>query len=173
MRRHELEAALRAAARVSREREFVIIGSQAVHASCRRAPAEVLLSQECDLYPRNHAEKAELLHFELGRGSKFARKHGFYVDVVTPEIATLPSGWERRLKVLRLGNVTAYCLEIHDLILSKLAAGRLKDLELAGVLFKLRIADAATVRRRIQRFPIPGERANLRSQLQTVLRNLD
>jgi len=92
---------------VSRERAFYLIGSQAVHAYCRRPPAEVLLSQECDLYRMNHACVERLLHLELGRGSKFARRHGFCVDVVTPEIGSLPAGWERRLKLLRFGKVTA------------------------------------------------------------------
>lgn len=172
MKRRELEVALRAAARVSREHEFFLIGSQAVHASCRRPPAEVLLSQECDLYPRNHTGTAGLLHFELGRGSKFARRHGFYVDVVSPEIASLPNGWEKRLKPLRLAGVTAYCLELHDLLVSKLAAGRLKDLEFAGAVLKRRIADATSLRRRINQFPLEHERPRLRAQLSLVLLNL-
>ena len=84
MKRRELETALRTAGRVARETEFFLIGSQAVHAYCRRPPAEVLLSQECDLYPMNRPEIANLLDAQLGRGSRFARRRGFYVDVVTP-----------------------------------------------------------------------------------------
>jgi hypothetical protein len=53
VRKREVETTLRAAGRVAREAEFFLIGSQAVHAYCRRPPAEVLLSQECDLYPKN------------------------------------------------------------------------------------------------------------------------
>ena len=127
MKKHELKTALKAAARVAREREFFIIGSQVIHAYCRRPPAEVLLSQECDLYPRTHPQAAALLARELGRNSAFARRHGFYVDVVAPEIANLPPGWEKRLQPLRIERITAFCLEIHDLLASKLAAGRLKD----------------------------------------------
>ncbi len=90
MNKREVQAALRAAARVATDLEFVIIGSQAVHAHCRRPPAEVLLSQECDMYPRNHPQAANLVESKLGRKSAFARRHGFYVDVVAPELATLP-----------------------------------------------------------------------------------
>jgi hypothetical protein len=90
VRKHELRTAIKAAARVANELEFFLIGSQAIHAHCRRPPAEVLLSQECDLYPCNHTQMAALLDSEVGRNSAFARKHGFYVDVVAPEIATLP-----------------------------------------------------------------------------------
>lgn len=172
MRKHELRIALKAAARVGREREFFMIGSQAIHAYCKRPPAEVLLSQECDLYPRTHSQAAGLMAHELGRNSAFARQHGFYVDVVTPELANLPEGWERRLQPFRVGGITAFCLEPHDLLASKLAAGRLKDLELAGALLKLRLARVRTLRARIAKLvPAPAsERAH--SCLTTLLREV-
>jgi hypothetical protein len=172
MKRRELEFALRAAARISREREFFLIGSQAVHAYCRRPPAEALLSQECDLYPRNDPRSADQMHLHLGRGSKFARERGFYVDVVTPYIAGLPKGWERRLKPLRFGRVTAYCLEIHDLIVTKLAAGRLKDMEFAAALLKRRIVDPRLLRRRIGQYPVERDQPLLRARLAVVARSL-
>jgi hypothetical protein len=173
MKRRELEAALRAASHIARELEFIVIGSQAVHAHCRRPPAEVLLSQECDVYPRTHPGAANLLASRLGRRSAFARKHGFYVDVVTPEIATLPEGWEKRLKPLRIGRITAFCLEIHDLLVSKLAAGRLKDLELASALLKFRLGTAPTLRRRISRLSLEQDRRKVRSLLKVILQESD
>jgi hypothetical protein len=172
MKRSELQAALRAAARVARDFEFIVIGSQAVHASSPHPPTEVLLSQECDLYPRNHPQAAGLLDNQLGRKSAFARLHGFYVDVVTPDLASLPEGWERRLKPFRVGRITAFCLEVHDLLASKLAAGRLKDLELAGALLKLRLAKVAMLRRRIPRLPVPRDRQKARLLLQVILEEL-
>jgi len=172
MRRRELELAVRAAARVSRDSEFVLVGSQAVHAYWRRAPAEVLLSQECDLYPKNHPETAGRLDAELGRGSAFARRHGFYVDVVAPEVASLPPGWEGRLRPLRVGSITVLCLELYDLLVSKLAAGRLKDLEFLGALLRLGLAERQLVRRRLRRLPAPRVRQRLRSRLQAVLDDL-
>ena len=172
MKRRELETALRTAGRVARETEFFLIGSQAVHAFCQRPPAEVLLSQECDLYPMTRPEIANLLDARLGRGSRFARRRGFYVDVVAPEIASLPTGWQSRLKPLRVGRTTAWCLEVHDLIVSKLAVGRLKDLEFTGALFQRRLANPKTVRHRIRQFSRHRDRARLRSRLQSVLDEL-
>lgn len=172
MRRHELNLALKAAARVAGEREFVIIGSQAVHAHCKRPPAEVLLSQECDLYPRTRPQAAELLDRELGRNSAFARKHGFYVDIVSPEIANLPEGWEKRLKQFRVGRIIASCLEIHDLLASKLAAGRLKDLELAGAVLKLRLAKVPTLRERLAKLTPVSASEQALSSLTIVLREV-
>jgi hypothetical protein len=172
VKKHELRTALKAAARVAGEREFFIIGSQAVHAICSRPPAEVLLSQECDLYPRTHPEKASLIDRQLGRHSAFARKHGFYVDVVTPEIASLPHGWEKRVNRLRVGRITAFCLEIHDLMASKLAAARLKDLEFAGAVLGLRLAKAATLRARIAKLIPESARESALLSLATILREL-
>ena len=173
MKRSELRTALRAAARVARESEFTLIGSQAIHACCRRPPAEVLVSQECDLYPRTHPEAAGLLDAELGRRSLFARRHGFYVDVVTPELATLPEGWQKRLKPFRVGRVTAFCLEVHDLLASKLAAGRLKDLELVGALLKLRLANLSILRRRIGKFALVSDTHKAALRLNVVLEGLE
>lgn len=172
MRKKELELALRSAARIAGENEFYLIGSQAIHAYSNRPPAEVLLSQECDLYPKNRPEAALLLIAKLGRGSPFARQHGFYVDVVTPELPSLPSGWKRRLRPLRIRAATALCLDVHDLLVSKLAAGRLKDFEFAGALFRLRLADARTTRLRICRLSSSGQRSRVRARLQLVLEGL-
>ena len=171
MRRRELEKTLRAAGSVAGELEFFLIGSQAVHAYCKQAPTEVLISQECDIYPKNRPEIANLLHTEVGPESRFARTNGIYADVVTPEIATLPTGWESRLKRLRAGRVTALCLEANDLVVSKLAAGRLKDLEFVGALLQMRLADSKVVRQRIGKVPV-SERKILRSRLQSVLDEL-
>jgi hypothetical protein len=172
LRKHELKRALKAAASVSGELEFFLIGSQAVHAESDRPPAEVLLSQECDLYPRTRPECAELLNRKLGRNSPFARKNGFYVDVVTPEIASLPEGWEKRVKPLRVGRITAFCLEIHDLLASKLAAGRLKDLELTGAILKQRRAKPPTLRARVQKLTSIAARKHAVSCLKLILREI-
>lgn len=154
---------------MAEESEFLLIRSQAVHASTQRPPAEVLLSQECDLYPRNRPETANRLHTELGRGSPFARRHGFYVDVVDPEVATLPSGWQRRLKPLHIGKIKVFCLDLPDLAVSKLAAGRLKDLEFVGALVRLGLCSAQKVRTRLRQLPSARDRQRVRARLQAVL----
>lgn len=169
MKRRELERAIRAASKVAQEFEFLLIGSQAVHASTQRPPAEVLLSQECDLYPRNRPETANRLHAELGRGSPFARRHGFYVDVVDPEVATLPSGWQRRLNPLHIGKIKVLCLDLADLAVSKLAAGRLKDLEFVGALERLGFCSAKKVQNRIRQLTSARDRQRVRARLRAVL----
>jgi hypothetical protein len=169
MRKRELEFVIRAVGRVARDREFLLVGSQAVHAYCRRPPAEVLLSQECDLYPKNFPQEGTLLENQLGRGSRFARRHGFYVDVVAPEIANLPQGWRTRLKTVALGNIRVHYLDLYDLVASKLAAGRLKDLEFVGALVQRGIANLRLIRLRIRQFSRRPHRERARLCLRTVL----
>ena len=61
------------------------------------------------------------------------------------------------------------CLEVHDLIASKLAAGRLKDYELVAVLLQRSLADVAIVRERIAAVADLNMRAVLLARLQIVL----
>ncbi len=168
MRKGQVEQLMRAAGKLARESEFFIIGSQAVHASVSKPPAEVLLSRECDIYPKNRPQTGDLLHQKLGPTSRFARREGYYADVVTPEIATLPAGWESRVKPLKFGPITAWCLEIHDLVVSKLAAGRLKDLEFAAALLELGFAKRRTLFRRMARLDSEHDADRVRSRLKLV-----
>lgn len=65
------------------------------------------------------------------------------------------------------------CLELHDLALSKLAAGRLKDNELIAALIHDRLVDVETVRARIAAVADLHMRAILLARLQIVLENVD
>jgi hypothetical protein len=92
-----------------------------------------------------------------------------YVDAVSSTFPFLPAGWEQRLVPFGPDVPQVKCLEIHDLVLSKLVAGRLKDYELVGVLLDRAIADLAIVRDRIAAVADLHMRAILRARLQIVL----
>jgi hypothetical protein len=49
---------------------------------------------------------------------------------------------------------TGLCLEIHDLAVSKLVAGREKDLDFVGALFRHKLARSETVRERLVATPM-------------------
>ncbi len=87
-------------------------------------------------------------------------------------IAARVSG-ERDFIIIGSQAVHAHCLEIHDLLVTKLAAGCLKDLELAGALLQRGLADPKKVRQRIAQLPGAGGRASLRARLATLLQSLD
>ncbi|MGH6754965.1 MAG: DUF6036 family nucleotidyltransferase, partial [Bradyrhizobium sp.] len=78
------------------------------------------------MYPRWKPEKSDEIEGALGELSDFHQRHGFYADGVEPQTAILPKGWESRL--VKVENVNTdgargWCLEVHDLAVSKLAAG--------------------------------------------------
>ena len=98
------------------------------------APPELLVSTEADVYPKHHPDRADLIDGAIGEGSEFHETFGYYAQGVGPTTAVLPAGWESRL-VPAYGpgtrGATGWCLEIHDLVLSKLVAGREKDIRYA------------------------------------------
>jgi len=148
LRREEFEHVVRAAARIT-EDEIVVIGSQAVLAQHPDAPDPLLMSQEADVDPRNRPERAADIDGAMGDGSRFHETYGYYAHAVGPETMIAPAGWEERLIRVDVPPVlptdrtaTAWCLETHDLILAKLAAGRPHDIEFVEEAIRARLADS-------------------------------
>lgn len=163
MRRHELEHVIGAAANISGEDEFVLIGSQAILATHPDAPPELLISMEADLYPRRHPEKADDIDGAIGDGSQFHVTFGYYAHGVGPETAKAPAGWQDRLVRLdvppRPGSThpaVAWCIEVHDLVLAKLVAGRPRDWEFARDALAAGVVQAETLRGRAKELPVSG-----------------
>jgi len=78
MNRAALEHILRAAAAIANEREFVVIGSQAVLGQFPEAPDALLASIEADLYPRHAPDKSDLIDGAIGELSAFHQTFGYY-----------------------------------------------------------------------------------------------
>jgi hypothetical protein len=130
MLRAALEHIIRAASTIADDDEIVVIGSQAVLGQFPNAPAELLVSNEADVYPKNHPDRADLIDGSIGEGSPFHDTFGYYAQGVGPETAVLPAEWETRLVRVQNANTrgaAGLCLEIHDLCISKHVAGRDKD----------------------------------------------
>jgi hypothetical protein len=152
MKRHELEHILRAAAAITGSDRFIVIGSEAIHAQFPNLPPDVTRSFEVDLYSPRSREETELIEGSIGEGSPFHSTFGYYAHGVAEETATLPRGWKDRLVTMETpntGGATGLCLEVHDLAVSKLIAGREKDLEYLRSLLKHRLADPATLEARL------------------------
>lgn len=161
MRRAELEHVIRAAATVTGDEEIVVIGSQAILGQFPEAPALLLVSREADVYPRNRPERTDEIDGSLGDGSYFDSTYGYYAHAVGPETATAPAGWEQRLVPIRnenTGGATGWCLEVHDLVLSKCVAGRERDWEFAEEALRHGLADPEELRRRALDLPISAAR---------------
>jgi hypothetical protein len=173
MTRAALEHILRAAAAIANERDFIVIGSQAVLGQFPDAPAALLVSIEADVYPRYAPEKADLIDGAIGELSAFHQTFGYYAHGVDDTTATLPKGWVDRLVPIRnenTGGATGWCLEIHDLAASKLVAGRDRDLAFLHVLLSQDLVDPAVLRDRVGALPLPDDRVPM---LQERLRRLE
>ena len=129
MRRDQLEHLIRAAGDLLGEEEIIVIGSQAILASTPRPTADALVrSMEADLLPFDDPDeaKADLIDDVLGAGSLFDETHGIHGDGVSANTPTLPTGWEGRLIDICNANtrgVHGWCLEPHDLVISKDGGG--------------------------------------------------
>jgi len=75
MRRVDLEHVVAAAAQISNEVEFVVIGSQAILAT-DDPPPNLLRSMEADIYPRRAPQKAEEIDIEDLPIDEEDRAHG-------------------------------------------------------------------------------------------------
>lgn len=138
MNRDQVEHALRAAGNILDEKQFVIIGSQSILGKYPDAPKELLVSREVDMYPKKRPMDSYKLD-AIGEGTMFDKTNGYFVDSVGEETAILPKGWKGRLVNLTgpmTNGVTGLCLDPHDLFISKIVAGRPKDMEYCKVMIE-------------------------------------
>jgi hypothetical protein len=178
MRRADLDHVVAAAAQIVGECEFVVVGSQSILASYPDAPEALLRSQEADMYPRAAPHKAVDIEGALGDGSPFQQAFGYYAHAVGPETAKAPAGWEERLVAIEIPprpgsdvRAVAFCLEPHDLVLSKLAANRDRDWEFAQEALAAGLVRARVLVKRVGDLPVhPALLASVTSSLQAIVK---
>jgi hypothetical protein len=158
--RAQLEHVIRAAATIASDTEIVVIGSQAILGRYPEAPAELLISADVDVYPRNHPERADLIEGSIGELSPFHETYGYYAQGVGERTAVLPEGWESRLVPVPTPAGTGLCLEPHDLLVSKYAAGREKDRDYARAAARHRLVDRQVLLERVARTTLDEDRRN-------------
>src|SRR5882724_4382402 len=96
MKKQQLDHVLRAAGRITGEKQFIVIGSQSLHAKHADLPDELVTSFEVDLIAKNDPGRTELLN-TIGVDSPFHETFGYYADPVDESTAVLPKGWRGRL----------------------------------------------------------------------------
>jgi hypothetical protein len=107
-----------------------IVGSHCVFAVTDRVPSIVSQSIEADfLLAQWGIAVMEKVNEELGVTSNFYDQYGYHADALGMATVVLVPGWESRLQPLidDNGQTVAQCLELHDVAVSKLMAGREKD----------------------------------------------
>jgi hypothetical protein len=172
MQRQQLEHIIRAATGITGANKFVIIGSQAVLGQFPNPPEELLVSIEADLFSLRNPGDADLIDGSIGEGSPFHQTFGYYAHGVAEETAVLPAGWKERLVPIQnenTGGGIGLCLEVHDLAVSKLVAGREKDFDFVGTLLKSELAKKETILERLKITPIDNQQKELcRGRLQRL-----
>jgi hypothetical protein len=156
MTRQELEHAIRAACDVSGDDEVYVFGSQAILGQYPDASAPLRQSAEADIAPVTAVDMVDVIDAHLGELSPFHDAFGFYVHGVSIDAAVLPRGWRKRAIAVRNDNTrnnTGWCVEAHDLAVSKLIAFRDKDRAFVRILLVDALINAETLRRRINQLP--------------------
>jgi len=156
VRREEFEHAIRAAGAVLGVGDVLVIGSQALHASVAgELPPEATRSVEVDVAAMTSdpdGRMADLIDGSIGEASMFHATFGYYAQGVVDTTAVLPVGWRERLVRFEspgTNGVVAWCLETHDLWVSKAIAGRPKDVEFCRALLDRQLVRADLLHKRL------------------------
>lgn len=176
MNREDLEHIIRAAAEITNEYEFVVIGSQSILGPVPNPPEVFKMSAEADIYPLNAPEKADEIDGNIGEGSLFHETHGYYAQGVGPETACLPTGWEARLQRIQnrgTNGRVGYCLDVIDLFMAKAVANRDKDRLFDMALLEHGFVSLADAVAKVDDMPLDGEeKRRLRARIRRWARAL-
>ena len=130
MTRDDLRLLFAQARKLSGESDFVVLGSLAALGYAGKLPARMAMSVDVDAYGKSDPARIFDLTPKLGQGSAFEAAHGYYLDPISPRIATLPDGWEERLVRIELEpGLAAWFLEPNDAAVSKYARMEPRDRE--------------------------------------------
>jgi hypothetical protein len=169
MKKRQVDHALRAAGRITGEKQFVIIGSQSLHGKHPDLPDEILTSFEVDLIAPKNTDRTAWLN-AIGIESPFHETFGYYVDPVDGKTPILPKGWKGRLVNLPPGDtegVKGLCLDPHDLSIAKYAAFREKDLIFTRELARRGLVSKERLLALLEQTPVDEElRTRIRDQIE-------
>lgn len=179
MNRNELEHIIRAVGEIAGVKKVIILGSQSILGQFPNFPElvyqedyseisltnqshEVLFrSIEVDIIIPESEEKTEIVDAAIGELSSFHDTFGYYVQGVDYNTSKLPKGWKDRLVEIcneNTNQISGLCLEIHDLIISKLYAGRQKDIDFFHAAVKLGLLSIETLTEKLNVTPMSDER---------------
>jgi hypothetical protein len=174
MRRSDLEHIIRAAGEIAGVKEIIILGSQSIlgqfpslgeenfnngnNVKIGFTPVEFnpCKSAEADIMVPENEELADEIEGAIGEFSLFHETHGYYAQAVDSTTSKLPRKWKERLVTIsneRTNGVKGLCLEVHDLIISKLFASREKDIEFFKSLIALKLIEKKILIERLDESP--------------------
>jgi hypothetical protein len=124
-----LFAMFKEARNLSGHSDFVVIGSLSILGleQSFEIPDSMTMSNDIDCYTQADPGRIFDLVDALGENSFYHQKSGFFLDAVSPDLPSLPEGWEARLIKVEREGIRACFLEPNDAALSKYARGEPRD----------------------------------------------
>jgi hypothetical protein len=158
--REQLAHVLRTVARISGDRDILVIGSQSILGSYPedQLPPEATGSMEVDtaFFGDPDGAKADIVDVNLGEFSEFHDEFGYYPQGVSVSTGVFPEGWRDRLVAFEGPGTEpgrGLCLEPHDCILAKLVRFDDKDVRFAYALVRAGLIDLDTLDSRASTLP--------------------
>ncbi|WP_109506843.1 DUF6036 family nucleotidyltransferase [Nocardioides speluncae] len=168
MRRQDLEHILRSASVIAGDLDVLIVGSQSILGSYDETdlPDAAYASIEVDVtfFDDPDNTKSDTVDGLIGEDSMFHAEHGYYAQGVDLTTAVLPAGWRDRIVPYTgpgANGATGHCLDVHDLVVSKLVAYREKDFEFAHALLQAGLVDPDLLIERAQLLAVPVKRQSV------------
>ena len=169
MRREDLKRLFARARDLCGETDYVVLGSLAVLGYAGDVPPRMVASLDVDAFSKRDPGRIFDLAPALGQGSAFELEHGYYLDPISPRVATLPAGWEDRLTRIELApDLAAWFLEPNDAAVSKYARMEPRDREWIRPGLRARVLSLAILDARFAqtRFLDAGESERARKALE-------
>lgn len=177
MRLSSLLHLLSEARAVSGHSEYVVIGSLSILGmeDVVEIPEGMSMSIDVDAYTRKDPGRIFDLQDALGENSPFHRDHGIYLDAVSPDLPTLPDGWEQRMRKIERDGLTVWFLHPDDAAVSKLARLDENDVRWvrAGVAARLISPPMVKAHFAATRFLDAEEEKRARTGLEQISRSVD
>lgn len=127
----QLQTLLIEAKRLSKHKEFVVVGSLSILGVARKSseiPARMLMSIDVDCYIPADPGRIFELKERLGEGSEFEEQHGYFLDPISPQLPMLPDQWKHRLIPVDLEDgIVVRFLDPNDAAVSKYARCDVRD----------------------------------------------
>ena len=182
MSRKELEHIIRAAGEIAKVRRIIVLGSQSIlgqfpdlseslpesnhlEIALTTQSRDILFrSIEADIMVPDSEEKTEMIEAAIGELSAFHNTFGYYAQGVDRTTSKLPEGWENCLVEICNDNtngISGLCLEIHDLIISKLYAGRKRDIEFFHAAVNLGLLSKESLMERLNVTPMSDKHRSI------------
>lgn len=132
--------------------DYVVIGSLSILGVEEDGPipADMSMSIDIDCYTLNDPGRVFDLQGALGEASAFRAEHGYFLDPVSPNLPSLPAGWEGRMNQVERDGLRICFLHPDDAAISKYARGDARDLRWLRSGIQAGLISLPTVRSRMR-----------------------